>query len=140
MNPEKSHHHPNKSKRQFTGCAELIPPLPDFIEFVDGERIWGFPIRLLRQFVLQECSRHWNPKITPPEQLILIYPTAWVVLVGWRLELMIGPLVCGRVARVHAEKHLGPLMIEEAWVSEIHVLLQNNAILEPEKQNDWHTS
>jgi hypothetical protein len=137
MNPEKSHRHPNKPKHQFAGCVELIPPPPDFIEFVDAHRIWGFPILHLKQFVLQERSRDGNPKTAPPDQLILIYPTAWVVLVGWRLELMISPLVCGRVARVHAEKHLGPLMIEEAWVSEIHVLLEDNRILEPEKRSDW---
>jgi len=34
----------------------------------------------------------------------------------------VGPLVSGRVARVHAEKHLGTLIIDEAWVSEICVL------------------
>ena len=135
MNPEKTHS--NKHKRQFTGCVELIPPPPDFIEFVDAHRIWGFPIRHLTQLVLQERSREGNPKTIPPDQLILIYPTAWVVLVGWRLELMIGPFLCGRIARVHAEKHLGPLIIGEAWVSEIHVLLQDNRILEPEKRNDW---
>lgn len=137
MNPEKSQHHSNKPKRQFAGCVELIPPLPDFIEFVDAHRIWGFPILHLKQLILQERSRDGNPKTAPPDQLILIYPTAWVVLVGWRLELMIGPLVSGRVARVHAEKHLGPLMIEEAWVSEIHVLLQNNSMLEPELIKGW---
>jgi hypothetical protein len=136
MNPEKSHH-PTRSKRQFAGCVEFIPSLPDFIEFVDAHRIWGFPILHLKQFVLQERSRDGHQKTTPPDQLILIYPTAWVVLVGWRLEFIVGPLICGRVARIHAEKHLGPLMIEEAWVSEIHVLLQNNSILEPDKRSDW---
>jgi hypothetical protein len=135
MNPEKSNRH--KPKQQFTGCVELIPSLPDFIEFVDAHRIWGFPTLHLKQFVLQECSRDGHQKTAPPDQLILIYPTAWVVLVGWRLELIIGPLVCGRVTRIHAEKHLGPLMIEEAWVSEIHVLLQDNRILEPSKRSDW---
>jgi hypothetical protein len=45
-----------------------------------------------------------------------------VFLRGWRLELMIGPLVSGRIARVHAEKHLGTLILDEAWVSEIHVV------------------
>jgi hypothetical protein len=44
-----------------------------------------------------------------------------VTLKGWRLELMLGPLVNGRIARVHAEKHLGALIIEEPWVSEICV-------------------
>ena len=137
MNPEKSHLHPNKSKHQFTGCVELIPPLPDFIEFVDAHRIWGFPVSQLKHFLLQERTHGGNQKNMPSDQLILIYPTAWVVLVGWRLELMIGALVCGRVARVHAEKHLGPLMIEEAWVSEIHVLLQDDRILKPEQRSDW---
>jgi hypothetical protein len=39
---------------------------------------------------------------------------------------MVGPLVGGRIARVHAEKHLGSLIIEEAWVSEIHVIPFDN--------------
>ena len=34
---------------------------------------------------------------------------------------MVGPLISGRIARVHAEKLLGPLVIEEAWVSGIEV-------------------
>ena len=46
---------------------------------------------------------------SPPDQLLLVYPEALVFLRGWRLELMLGPLVTGRVARVHAEKHLGTL-------------------------------
>jgi hypothetical protein len=137
MNHDKPHRNSNKSKRRIAGCVELVPTLPDYIEFVGGERICGFPIRHLRQFVLRECSRHGNPKTTPPEQLILSYPTAWMLLVGWRLELMIGPLINGRIARVHAERHLGPLMIEEAWVSEIYILLQNKTIFEPEHQSGW---
>lgn len=137
MNPEKPHRHPNKSKRQFAGCVELIPPPLDYIEFIDAHRIWGFPILHLKQFILQERSHDGHQKVAPPDQLILVYPTAWVVLVGWRLELMIGPLICGRVARVHAEKHLGPLMIEEAWVSEIHVLLHDNTVLQPETRRGW---
>jgi hypothetical protein len=54
--------------------------------------------------------------------LLLVYPEALVFLRGWRLELMIGPLITGRIARVHAEKHLGTLILDEAWVSEIHVV------------------
>ena len=57
---------------------------------------------------------------------MLVYPDAIVILRGWRLELMVGPLVTGRIARVHAEKHLGSLIIEEAWVSEIHVIPFDN--------------
>jgi hypothetical protein len=137
MNPEKSHRHPTKPKGQFAGCVELTPPLPDYIEFIDGHRLWGFPIGHLKQFVLQARSQAGDQKTAPPDQLILVYPTALVVLVGWRLELMIGPLVCGRVARIHAEKHLGPLMIEEAWISEIHVLVTDSTILQPESRRDW---
>ena len=44
--------------------------------------------------------------------------------------MLVGPLVSGRVARVHAEKHLGALILEEAWVSEIYVLLRDNLVLE----------
>jgi hypothetical protein len=134
MNPQKSHHHPNRPKHYFAGCVELTPPQPNYIEFIDAHRIWGFPILQLKQFVLQQHSRDGNKKTAPPDELILVYPTALVVLLGWRLELIIGPLICGRVTRVHAEKHLGPLMIEEAWVSEIQVILNDNTILQPEKR------
>jgi hypothetical protein len=130
MNPEKSHR--NKPKHQFAGCIEITPPLPEYIEFIDAHRSWGFPIVHLKQFVLQAQPQEGNQKTAPPDQLILVYPTALVVLVGWRLELMIGPLICGRVARVHAERHLGPLMIEEAWVSEIEVLPNDLSVLRPE--------
>ena len=132
MNPEKSSLHSAKPKRQFAGCVELTPPLPDYIEFIDGHRLWGFPIGHLKQFVLQARSQDGDQKTAPPDQLILVYPTALVVLAGWRLELMIGPLICGRIARVHAEKHLGPLMIEEAWVSQIEVIPSDKTILQPE--------
>jgi hypothetical protein len=57
---------------------------------------------------------------------MLVYPDAVVILRGWRLELLVGPLVAGRIARVHAEKHLGTLIIEEEWVSEIHVITFDN--------------
>ena len=114
------------SARPFTGSVELITPQPLFVEFVDAERLWGFPARQLEQFVLEENPQHQNKPTSPPHQLKLAYPEALVFLRGWRLELMIGPLVTGRIARVHAEKHLGTLIIEEAWVSEIHVVPLNN--------------
>jgi hypothetical protein len=110
------------SPKQFTGSVELIPPPPQFVEFIDTERLWGFPMRLLEQFVLEENPQHENKRTSPPHQLLLVYPEALVFLRGWRLELMIGPLVSGRIARVHAEKHLGTLILDEAWVSEIHVV------------------
>jgi hypothetical protein len=50
---------------------------------------------------------------------------------------MLPQLICGRVARVHAEQHLGPLMLDESWVSEIHVLLLDNTILDEEKLERW---
>lgn len=137
MNPEKSHRHSNKPKRQFTGCVELIPSSSDYTEFIDARRIWCFPIHHLTHFVLQEKPNSRSPKTLPPDQLVLFYPPATVVLKGWRLENLIGPLMNGRVARVHAEKHLGTLILEESWVSEIHVLLRDDTILDQEKLERW---
>jgi len=109
------------SHKPFSGSVELIPPAPLFIEFIDAERLWGFPANQLSEFVLEDHPEHQGKKTLPPHQLTLVFPTARVVLCGWRLELMVGPLVSGRIARVHAEKLLGPLVIEEAWVSGIEV-------------------
>lgn len=135
MKSDKSHR--PKPKRVFSSSVELIPARPDFIEFVDAHRIWGFPIHHLTHFLFQENSKSGGQKTLPPDQLVLVYPTAVVVLRGWRLELMLNPLICGRVARVHAEKHLGPLILEESWVSEIQVLLRDNTILDQERLERW---
>jgi hypothetical protein len=126
MNSEKTNH--TKHKREFNGCVELIPPPPVLIEFVTTNRIWGFPIRQLKHFILGNNPEHHGKKNLPPDLLALIYDTSIVFLFGWRLELMVGPLAAGRVARVHAEKHLGTLMIEEAWVSEIKIIPRLDAI------------
>jgi hypothetical protein len=115
------------SHQPFSGSVELIPPTPAFVEFIDAHRLWGFPIAQLEQFVLEENPQHENKRTSPPHQLLLVYPEALVFLRGWRLELMIGPLLTGRIARVHVEEVLGPLIIEEAWVSEIHVVPLNAA-------------
>lgn len=131
MKTEKSHK--TKDKREFGGCVELIPTRPDYTEFIDAHRIWCFPISHLTHFVLQENPNASGQKTLPPDQLVLVYPPATVVLKGWRLEFLLGPLVNGRVARVHAEKHLGTLIIEEAWVSEIRVLLRDNLIRDQER-------
>ncbi len=114
------------SHKPFVGSVELIPPPPKFIEFIDAHRLWGFPIEQLAHFVLDDNPEHHGKRTLPPHQLMLIYPDAVVMLRGWRLEQLVGPLVAGRVARVHAEKHLGTLIIEEAWVSEIHVIPFDN--------------
>ncbi|MGO9584658.1 MAG: hypothetical protein ACLP2Y_00395 [Limisphaerales bacterium] len=110
------------SHKPFVGSVELIPFPPKFIEFIDAHRLWGFPIEQLAHFVLDENPEHHGKRTLPPHQLILVYPDAVVILRGWRLELLVGPLVAGRIVRIHAEKHLGTLIIEEAWVSEIHVI------------------
>lgn len=120
MSLEKPHRH--KSKRHFAGCIELIPHSPVCIEFIDAHRLWGFPMAHLTELVLEENPEHHGKKTSPPEQIVLHYRRSKVVLKGWRLELLAGPLIAGRVARIHAEKHLGPLILEEAWVSEIHVI------------------
>jgi len=120
-----SHKKNTLSHKPFAGSVELIPPQPLFIEFIDAHRLWGFPLQHLKQFVLEENPQHQNKRTSPPHQLLLVYPDALVFLRGWRLELMVSPLITGRIARVHAEKHLGSLIIEEAWVSEIHVVPLN---------------
>jgi hypothetical protein len=124
MNAEKTARH--KTKRPFAGCVELIPPPPKLIEFIDACRIWGFPIKQLAHFVLDDNPEHNGKTTLPPQQLMLVYPDALVILHGWRLELLAGPLIEGRVARIHAEKHPGTLMVEEAWVSEIQVVSSRN--------------
>jgi hypothetical protein len=120
-----SHKKNTLSHKPFAGSVELIPPQPLFIEFIDAHRLWGFPIAQLERFVLEDNPEHQDKRTSPPHQLVLTYPDATVTLRGWRLELMVGPLITGRIARVHAEKHLGSLIIEEAWVSEIHVVPLN---------------
>ena len=84
------------SHKTFAGSVELIPPPPQFVEFIDAERLWGFPLRQLESFVLEENPQHENTRTSPPDQLLLVYPGTLVFLRGWRLELMIGPLVTGR--------------------------------------------
>ncbi len=125
------------SHKPFVGSVELIPFPPKFIEFIDAHRLWGFPIEQLAHFVLDENPEHHGKRTLPPHQLILVYPDAVVILRGWRLELLVGPLVAGRIVRIHAEKHLGTLIIEEAWVSEIHVIQPNKTFLQPDKLETW---
>jgi len=60
--------------------------------------------------------------------LILVFETRLVSLFGWRLELLLDPLMNGRVKRVHAEKFPGTPMIEEPWVSEIKIIPRYEAI------------
>jgi hypothetical protein len=112
--------HPFSSK-PFTGSVELLPPQPLFVEFIDTHRLWAFPIAGPEHFTLEDNPQHQDKRTSPPQQLVLTYPNATVTLRGWRLELMVGPIITRRVARVHAEKYLGNLIIEEAWVSEIQV-------------------
>jgi hypothetical protein len=119
MSHKKKLHH--LSHQPFSGSVELISPTPFFVEFIDAHRLWGFPIHQLVHFVLEDNLEQHGKRNLPPHQLTLVYSDAVVMLRGWRLELLVGPLVSGRVARIHAEKHLGTLIIEEAWVSEIHV-------------------
>jgi len=120
MKSEKSH--PESDKSQFAGCVELIPARPTFIEFVTAQRLWGIPIRQLECFVLSHNPQSDGKKTSPTDLLILVFETRLVFLFGWRLELMLDPLMQGRVKRVHAERHLGALMIGEPWVSEIKII------------------
>jgi hypothetical protein len=63
-------------------------------------------------------------KTSPPDLLVLVFQTRIVCLFGWRLELILDPLMQGRVKRVHAEKYLGTLMIGEPWVSEVRIMTE----------------
>lgn len=121
MKSKPTHRSPRKYRREFGGSIEFIPPQPTHIEFIDEETLYGFPIHQLIRFHLQEHSIHKDDKTQPPDELILFYPSAMVALKGWRLENLVGPLASGRVARIHAEKHLGALILGEAWVSQVLV-------------------
>ena len=127
MKFEHSHQSQTRHGREFRGCVELIPPCPTFIEFVTANRLWGIPIRQLDYFILGDNPEPDGSKTSPPDMLALVFATRIVLLFGWRLELMLGPLISGRVARVHAEKHLGALMIGEAWVSEIKTIPRHDS-------------
>ena len=126
MKSEKSHS--ESGKPHFAGCVELIPVRPVFIEFITTQRLWGIPIRQLEFFTLKNNPEADARKTSPTDLLILVFQTRLVLLLGWRLELMLGPLMQGRVKRVHAEKHLGALMIGEPWVSEIIVAPRDTTI------------
>jgi hypothetical protein len=121
MKSKKTHRSPSRYRREFNGSIEFTPPQPTHIEFIDEEKIYGFPIHQLTNFHLQEHSIHKDNNTLPPDELVLFYTSGMVVLKGWRLENLIGALASGRVARIHAEKHLGALMLGEAWVSEVLV-------------------
>lgn len=119
MNPEKTQH---KHSHEFAGCVEIIPARPTVIEFVTAKHLWGIPIRQMDYFVVGDNPLSDGKKTSPTDLLILVFETRIVFIFGWRLELMVDPLMQGRVKRVHAEKFLGTLMIEEPWVSEIKVI------------------
>jgi hypothetical protein len=126
MKSEKSR--PESHSPQFSGCVERVSSLPTFIEFVTAQRLWGIPIRQLECFVLSQNPESDGKKTSPTDMLILVFKTRLVFLFGWRLDLMLDPLMQGLVKRVHAEKYLGTLMIGEPWVSEIIVIPRHAAI------------
>jgi hypothetical protein len=127
MKSEKSHS--ESDKPHFAGCVELIPLRPTFIEFITARGLWGIPIRQLDFFILGDNPEMDGKKTSPTDLLILAFETRLVFLFGWRLELMLDPLMQGRVKRVHAEKHLGALMIGEPWVSEIKIIPRYATVL-----------
>jgi hypothetical protein len=123
----------HKPRRESGGCVELIPARPDYTEFIGSRRSWAFPISHLTHFLFEENPHFNGQKNLPPDQLILVYSKAVVILWGWRLEWMLPPLMSGRVARVHAEKPPGAPVLKEAWVAEINVVLNDNSILDQER-------
>lgn len=115
--------HPEADKPHFAGCVAIIPERPKFIELIiaANER-WGIPVRKLELFILESVPGSDGKKTSPPDLLFLAFETHLVFLFGWRLHLMLEPLMQGRVKRIHAEQFLGPLMIEEPWVSDIAII------------------
>ena len=120
MNSEKSQTEANKP--EFTGCVEFIPPLPAFIEFITPQRLWGIPSRKLFALSLRNNPESDAKRSSPTDLLSLAFQTHLVLLFGWRLDLMLDPLMQGRLKRVHARKYPGTLVLNEPWVSKIVVL------------------
>jgi hypothetical protein len=107
------------NRPQFTGCVELAPSLPAFIEFVTTEQIWGIPPRQLECFVLSHSPKSDGKKT--PGLLVLAFKTRLAFIFGWQLERMLDPLTQGRIKRIHAGKPRGSRRMGEPWVSEIVV-------------------
>ena len=120
MKSEKTHS--ESTRPQFTGCVEIVPPHPTFIELVTVHRLWGIPIRQLEFFVLGSNPESDGKRTSPTDMLVLVFETRLVFLFGWRLEQILDPLIQGRIKRIHPERFLGTLMIGEPWVSEIVVV------------------
>jgi hypothetical protein len=127
--PHSESNRPSSDKSQFGGSVEIIPPHPTFIEFITAHRLWGLPLNQLEYFTLGNNPEQDGKKTSPTDLLILVFETRIICLLGWRLELMLDPLMQGRVKRVHAEKFLGTLIIGEPWVSEIKNIPRYAAIL-----------
>jgi hypothetical protein len=121
MKSEKSHSPSDRPshKSEFNSSVEVTPPNPTFIEFITAHRLWGLPLNQLEYFTLGNNPEQDGKKTLPTDLLMLVFKTRIICLLGWRLELMLDPLMQGRVKRIHAEKHLGTLIINEPWVSEI---------------------
>jgi hypothetical protein len=132
MKSEKSHSssdRPSPYKPEFNGSVEVIPTNHTFIEFITAHRLWGLPLNQLEYFTLGNNPEQDGKKTSPTDLLMLVFETRIICLLGWRLELMLDPLMQGRVKRIHAEKHLGTMIIGEPWVSEIKNIPRYAAIL-----------
>jgi hypothetical protein len=116
----KSEKAPSESNRpQFTGCIEIVPSLPAFIEFVSTTEIWGIPPRQLECFLLSQSPKSGGEKET--DLLVLAFKTRLVFVFGQRLERMLDPLTQGRIKRIHTEKPGGSRRAGEPRVSQIVV-------------------
>ena len=134
--PHSSSDRPSPYNPEFNGSVEIIPASPTFIEFISHRRLWGIPFRQLEFLSLCNNPDSDGRKTSPTDMLGLVFKSRVALLFGWRLELLLDPLMQGRVKRIHAEKHLGALVLEEAWVSEIRVLLRDNLIRDHERFAD----
>jgi len=120
--------HAKQSSAHFGGSVELVPPRPAVIEFITAKHLWGLPLNQLEYFFLGYNPGQNGKKTLPTDLLVLVFKSRVVFLFGWRLEFMLDPLTQGRVKRVHAEKFLGTLMIDEPWVSDIKIFPRYEAL------------
>lgn len=128
MNPE-----PNsstKSEPPFDGCAKIIHPRSEMIQFVGKSMTWSFDWLLLNYVVLKANPDCHDPKNEPAQELIFYFHAAKVTLLGWCLDLMLDDIARHGITRVWTlERETATENIEITYISEIFVLPYDDDVL-----------
>ncbi|MGA2051715.1 MAG: hypothetical protein ABSH19_00245 [Opitutales bacterium] len=112
-------------------CFEVSKTPSPFLELLpDARTRWGFPIGLLQHYVVQP-----NPEASatrpdvPDRRLVLLFPTADVVITGWRLAHLLADLCAGKIVRLRAQDvrflnlhRDGPGPNEQPFIASIKIL------------------